>query len=117
MVGFSPHPQQPNPSDFNISEAQTHRILIQLHTMHLENRDTLLLIKEEKDRAMQLLLTDPFDGAAYQKSIDKIHALRGQAVQHITDKIKKWAPNLSKKDRAFVAEILRHPPPSDLPID
>jgi uncharacterized membrane protein len=109
----SPHPSAIEAGDFNLTEAQTQQIKEYLHAAHLENQVILELVQEEKKNALQILRSKPFDEDAYQSSIDNIHILRGQAVQHITETLKEWVPSLSKDERAAVAAILSKPPPID----
>jgi uncharacterized membrane protein len=114
VTELSPRSPQNNEPTINVPEGLNQQILINMHAMHLQNRQTLIRIEHEKARAMEILITEPFDEIAYQESIDKIHELRGKAVQNVTDKVKTWVPSLNQVDRAIVADMLRNPPPPNI---
>lgn len=57
------------------------------------------------------LQQEPFDAEAFQISIDKLHTLRGQQVQHMADAAKKLAAQFSKEERGVLAQLLHRPPP------
>lgn len=105
------HPPKVDARDFAITDRQMRHIQDQLQDVHLGNRARLALMEEEKDKALRILRSMPFDANAYQASVDRIQVLREQSVQYVTDRVKKAVPGLSKGERAALAEILRHPPP------
>lgn len=82
--------------------------------VHMREGNTLIRhqIQEARQEAIRILTTEPFDGAAYDRQVDKIHSLYGQRAKRMAEVVKAVALDVSLEQRQALAEVLRRPPPS-----
>lgn len=116
VMGRGGHLPDIGSKDMRISAEQLTRIRTQLHAAHLANGELFELVWQQRKKALQTILDEPFDEVSYQQQIESIHHLRGQAMQRIADEVKTMALKLNSNERAALAEILRHPPPPESPV-
>ena len=57
------------------------------------------------------LSVEPFDEAAYDRQVSKIHELQLQMFKKMGQVVKEIAKELSVEERRNFAQILRRPPP------
>jgi len=77
-----------------------------------EDRESLRnQIQEARDEAIRLLVTEPFDEAAYDRQVNKIHELRGLRAKRMAEVVKAVAKDSPLEQREMLAEMLKRPPP------
>ena len=69
-------------------------------------------IRVAREEAIRILVTEPFDGTAYDRQVRKIHELHGQRSQRMAEFVKEVAKDLPPDQRQVLAEVLRRPPQS-----
>lgn len=67
-------------------------------------------ISQLQQEIIGILKAEPFDEAAYDSRIEKIHVLRGKQVRQFTDAIKHLAQTFTPEEREVLADIVRRPP-------
>jgi uncharacterized membrane protein len=68
-------------------------------------------MREEREKAIGILIKDPFDEAAYERQVTTINDLRDRMTQHMAISFKEAALDLPPERRTVVAEMLKRPPP------
>ena len=68
-------------------------------------------IRQARNEAIEILVAEPFDEAAYDKQLIKISQLRGQMSKRLADDLKALVRELPPEQRAAVGEMLKRPPP------
>ncbi len=71
-------------------------------------------IRQAREEAIRILIAEPFDGAAYDRQVSKIHELQGQRSRRMAEIVKEVAKDLPPEQRQVLAAVLRRPPPSSL---
>jgi uncharacterized membrane protein len=71
-------------------------------------RDQLRVAREQ---TLSTLSAEPFDEAAYDRQVSKIHELQLQMFKKMGQVVKEIAKELSVEERRNFAQILRRPPP------
>jgi uncharacterized membrane protein len=74
------------------------------------NAETRKEIQKVREETIQILITEPFDEAAYQAKVKQMQGLRHQQSDTMADAIKSLAKQLTKQERSIFTEMLRHPP-------
>jgi uncharacterized membrane protein len=69
-------------------------------------------IHQAREEAIRILIAEPFDGAAYDRQVSKIHELHGQRSRRMAEIVKEVAKDLPPEQRQVLAEVLRRPPSS-----
>ncbi|MGH7960716.1 MAG: periplasmic heavy metal sensor [Candidatus Binatia bacterium] len=69
-------------------------------------------IQEAREEAIRILITEPFDGTAYDRQVSTIHELYGQRSKRMAEVVKEVAKDVSLEHRQALAEVLKRPPPS-----
>ncbi|MGE0820730.1 MAG: periplasmic heavy metal sensor [Candidatus Binatia bacterium] len=69
-------------------------------------------IRKAREEALRILTAEPFDGAAYDRQVSKIHTLYGQRSQRMAKVIKEIAKDLPQEQRQALAEVLKRPSPA-----
>ena len=69
-------------------------------------------MRQARNGAIEILVAEPFDDAAYDKQLIKINQLRGQMSKRVADDLKALVRELPPEQRAAVGEMLKRPPPS-----
>jgi uncharacterized membrane protein len=64
----------------------------------------------ERNEAIRLLASEPFNEAAYDRSVEKVNELRLQMSKRASDDVKAIIKDLPLDQRKAVAEVLRRPP-------
>ena len=69
-------------------------------------------MRQARNQAIDLLVAEPLDEAAYDKQLIEISQLRGQISQRVADDLKELVRGLPPEQRAAVGEVLKRPAPS-----
>jgi uncharacterized membrane protein len=67
--------------------------------------------RRARNQAIELLIAERFDEAAYDKQLIKINQLRGQMSKSVADDLKELVRGLPPEQRAPVGEMLKRPAP------
>ena len=94
----------------NVPEAIRKQFHEVMRSVHKENRDLHREAHEARVKALDILVAEPFDEAAYQAQTETLHRLRGEMMQRMADATKTLALSLPPKERSALAEMLKHPP-------
>ena len=68
-------------------------------------------MRQARNQAIDLLVAEPLDEAAYDKQLIQISQLRGQISQRVSDDLKELVRGLPPEHRAAVGEVLKRPTP------
>jgi uncharacterized membrane protein len=68
-------------------------------------------MRQARNQAIDLLVAEPLDEAAYHKQLIQISQLRGQISKRVADDLKELVRGLPPAQRATVGELLKRPPP------
>jgi uncharacterized membrane protein len=68
-------------------------------------------MRQARNQAIDLLVAEPLDEAAYDKQLIQISQLRGQISQRVADDLKELVRGLPPEQRAAVGEVLKRPAP------
>ena len=68
-------------------------------------------MRQARNQAIDLLIAEPLDEAAYDKQLIQISQLRGQISKRVADDLKELVRGLPPAQRATVGELLKRPPP------
>ena len=68
-------------------------------------------MRQARNQAIDLLVAEPLDEAAYDKQLVQISQLRGQISKRVADDLKELVRGLPPEQRAAVGEVLKRPPP------
>ena len=68
-------------------------------------------MRQARNQAMDLLVAEPLDEAAYDKQLIQISQLRGQISKRVSDDLKELVRGLPPEQRAAVGEVLKRPAP------
>ena len=68
-------------------------------------------MRQARNQAIDLLVAEPLDEAAYDKQLIQISQLRGQISQRASDDLKELVRGLPPEQRAAVGEVLKRPAP------
>ena len=68
-------------------------------------------MRQARNQAIDLLVAEPLDEAAYDKQLIQISQLRGQISKRVADDLKELVRGLPPEQRAAVGEVLKRPTP------
>jgi uncharacterized membrane protein len=68
-------------------------------------------MRQARNQAIDLLVAEPLDEAAYDKQLVQISQLRGQISKRVADDLKELVRGLPPAQRATFGELLKRPPP------
>ena len=68
-------------------------------------------MRQARNQAIDLLVAEPLDQAAYDKQLIQISQLRGQISKRVADDLKELVSGLPPEQRAAVGEVLKRPAP------
>jgi uncharacterized membrane protein len=68
-------------------------------------------MRQARNQAIDLLVAEPLDEAAYDKQLIQISQLRGKISQRVADDLKELVRGLPPEQRAAVGEVLKRPAP------
>ena len=68
-------------------------------------------MRHARNQAIDLLVAEPLDEAAYDKQLIQISQLRGQISQRASDDLKELVRGLPPEQRVAVGEMLKRPTP------
>lgn len=68
-------------------------------------------MRQARNQAIDLLVAEPLDEAAYDKQLIQISQLRGQISKRVADDLKELLRGLPPEQRATIGEMLKRPPP------
>ena len=68
-------------------------------------------MRQARNQAIDLLIAEPLDEAAYDKQLIQISQLRAQISKRVADDLKELVRGLSPEQRTAVGEVLKRPPP------
>lgn len=68
-------------------------------------------MRQARNQAIDLLVAEPMDEAAYDKQLIQISQLRGQISKRVADDLKEFVRGLPPEQRAAVGEVLKRPAP------
>ena len=68
-------------------------------------------MRQARNQAIDLLVAEPLDEAAYDKQLVQISQLRGQMSKRVADDLKELVRGLPPEQRAAVGEVLKRPAP------
>jgi len=68
-------------------------------------------MRQARNQAIDLLVAEPLDEAAYDKQLIQISQLRGQISKRVADDLKELVRGLPPEQRAAVGEVLKRPAP------
>jgi uncharacterized membrane protein len=69
-------------------------------------------MRQRRNQAIELLVAEPFDQAAYDAQLVKINQLRGQMSKRVAEDLKQLVRELPPDQRAAVGDMLKRPSPS-----
>ena len=69
-------------------------------------------MRQARNQAIELLVAESFDEAAYDGQLVKINQLRGQMSKRVADDLKQLMRGLPPDQRAAVGDVLKRPAPS-----
>ena len=68
-------------------------------------------MRQARNQAIDLLVAEPLDEAAYDKQLIQISQLRAQISKRVADDLKELVRGLPPEQRTAVGEVLKRPPP------
>ena len=68
-------------------------------------------MRQARNQAIDLLVAEPLDEAAYDKQLIQISQLRGQISKRVAHDLKELVRGLPPEQRAAVGEVLKRPAP------
>ncbi len=68
-------------------------------------------MRQARNQAIDLLVAEPLNQAAYDKQLIQISQLRGQISKRVADDLKELVRGLPPEQRAAVGEVLKRPAP------
>ena len=68
-------------------------------------------MRQARNEAIQLLVAEPFDEAAYERQLIKVDELRRQRTKRMSDEMKELVKGLPPEQRSAVGEMLKRPGP------
>jgi uncharacterized membrane protein len=68
-------------------------------------------MRQARNQAIDLLVAEPLDEAAYDKQLIQISQLRAQISKRVADDLKELVRGLPPEQRAAVGEVLKRPAP------
>jgi uncharacterized membrane protein len=68
-------------------------------------------MRQARNQAIDLLIAEPLDEAAYDKQLIQISQLRAQISKRVSDDLKELVRGLPPEQRTAVGEVLKRPPP------
>jgi uncharacterized membrane protein len=68
-------------------------------------------MRQARNQAIDLLVAEPLDEAAYDKQLIQISQLRGQISKRVADDLKELVRGLPPEQRAAIGEVLKRPAP------
>ena len=68
-------------------------------------------MRQARNQAIDLLVAEPLDEAAYDKQLIQISQLRGQISKRVADDLKELVRGLPPEQRAAVGAVLKRPAP------
>ncbi len=68
-------------------------------------------MRQARNQAIDLLVAEPLNQAAYDKQLIQISQLRGQISKRVADDLKELIRGLPPEQRAAVGEVLKRPAP------
>jgi uncharacterized membrane protein len=68
-------------------------------------------MRQARNQAIDLLIAEPWDEAAYDKQLIQISQLRAQISKRVSDDLKELVRGLPPEQRTAVGEVLKRPPP------
>ena len=68
-------------------------------------------MRQTRNHAIDLLVAEPLNHAAYDKQLIQISQLRGQISKRVADDLKELVRGLPPEQRAAVGEVLKRPAP------
>jgi uncharacterized membrane protein len=68
-------------------------------------------MRQARNQAIDLLIAEPLDEAAYDKQLIQISQLRAQISKRVADDLKELVRGLPPEQRTAVGEVLKRPPP------
>lgn len=68
-------------------------------------------MRQARNQAIDLLIAEPLDEAAYDKQLIEISQLRGQISKRVADDLKELVRGLPPEQRAAVGAVLKRPAP------
>ncbi len=69
-------------------------------------------IRQARNQAIEILVAESLDEAAYDNQLAKISQLRGQMSKRVAKDLKELVRGLPPEQRAAVGEVLKRPAPS-----
>ncbi len=64
-------------------------------------------MKAARERTTEILRTEPFDAAAYQQEVSRLHELRGQMMQEMANATMQAAAGLNAEERSLLANTFK----------
>jgi uncharacterized membrane protein len=68
-------------------------------------------MREAREKAIGILIKEPFDEAAYERQVTQINDLRERMTQHMAISFKEAVLDLPPERRTVLADMLKRPPP------
>lgn len=68
-------------------------------------------MRQARNGAIELLVTEPFDESAYELQLNKVNQLRAELAKRLSDDLRIILKDLPPEQRAAVGEMLKRPPP------
>ena len=69
-------------------------------------------MRQARNQAIDLLIAEPLDEAAYDKQLIQISQLRAQLSKRVADDLKELVRGLPPEQRTAVGEVLKRPAPT-----
>ncbi len=78
---------------------------------HLLNRDIHKKLKKARQRAIEIVADENFNENDYLIVVKQIHNYRLEMMERLANATIELADKFNSRERAILAEMLRHPPP------
>ena len=67
-------------------------------------------MRQARNRAIELLIAEPFDQASYQRQLNRVNQLRANLAMRMSEDLRNILKDLPPEQRAAVGEMLKRPP-------
>ena len=86
------------------------RVSSKMEQMHREIGPTRDQIQKARDETIGIFVTEPFDEAAYDRHVSRIHELRLRMSKRLAENMKEIAKELPPEQRKTLARAFERPP-------
>jgi uncharacterized membrane protein len=114
LMGAHTHPTMKEMS-MTLPADQRERFETSMQQAEQDTGERRQQLSDARKKAAEILKAEPFDKKAYLAQMQEIQKLHGEIMQHMMETMAQLAEQSTPKERAALADMLRHParPPSD----